>query len=304
MTTTTSDDHQSQQRPEAGGLVLDHLANFVPDMSAAERDLERLGFTLTPLSHQMHRTSPETPLVSAGTANRTAMLERGYLEFLTTTGDTPNADKLKAAMARYTGAHLVCFGTTQPDKVHARLAAQHFDPPPVVALQRDVETESGARATARFSVCRAAPEKMPEGRIQFVEHHTPALIWQKRWLSHANGARGLAAVVVAVADIDEASTRWRHFTGLAVRATGELRVIATARGQVILGTAAAVEQHFGIKPPQVPWIGGAILAVADPRATRRVLDAAGAKLLRETAGRIVVAAPPSIGGILGFQRQA
>jgi hypothetical protein len=301
MTTT---DPAGHQRPPAGALVLDHLAHFLPDMAQAESDLERLGFTLTPLSHQLHRTAPDAPLVSAGTANRTAMLERGYLEFLTTTGDTPNAARLMAAMARYTGTHLVCFGTTQSERVHARLVAHGFAPPPVVALQRDVEAANGDRETARFSVTRAAPERMPEGRIQFVEHHTPELLWQARWVGHANGARTLAAVVIAVPDIDEASTRWRHLTGLAVRATGALRVIATARGQVILGTAEAVERHFGMAPPVLPWIGGPVIGVADLPATRNRLAGSGFTFLRETAGRIVLAAPRSIGGLIGFQQEA
>ena len=298
---TDDDDHARHQRPGDGRLALDHIAHFLPDMTTAERDLARLGFTLTPLSHQIHRVSPDAPPASAGTANRTAMLERGYLEFLTTTGDTPNAAKLKAAMARYTGAHLVCFGTTQPDAVHARLAAQGFEPPPVVALQRDVETAAGATATARFRVVRAGPDRMPEGRIQVVEHVTPDLIWQPRWLRHANGASSLAAVAICVADIDEAALRWHRFTGLPVRASGDLRVIATERGQVLLGSAAGIERHFGATPPHVPWIAGPILGTRDPQASRRMLEAAGARLLRETAGRVVFAAPPSIGGILGFQ---
>ena len=83
-----------------------------------------------------------------------------------------------------------------------------------------------------------------------------------------------------------------------------MRSFEVAKAPRSSGTASAIEQHFGMKPPHVPWIGGPVLGVADPLATRRVLEAAGAKLLRETAGRVVVAAPPSIGGILGFQRQA
>jgi hypothetical protein len=93
-------DVAERQRPEGGRLVIDHVAWFLPDMAAAEAALMRLGFALTPLSHQMHRTSPDAPLASAGTANRCAMLGRGYLEFLATTEDTPNAAKLRAAMAR------------------------------------------------------------------------------------------------------------------------------------------------------------------------------------------------------------
>lgn len=297
-------DSASHQRPPAGGLVLDHIAHFVPEMAAAERDLHQLGFTLTPLSHQMHRTEPGAPLVSAGTANRTAMLARGYLEFLTATGDTANAAKLKAAMARYTGVHLVCFGTGQSDKVHARLVERGFEPPPIVALQREIETEDGGRATARFSVTRAAPEKMTEGRVQFVEHHTPQLIWQDRWLRHANGVKTLAAIVIAVADVDEATTRWRHLTGRAFRATGDVRVIATDRGQAIIGAAGAIATHFGVTPPTLPWIAGPVLGVTNLRTVEAFLRKVDAKFLRETAGRVVIAAPPSLGGILAFQQEA
>ena len=297
-------DSASHQRPPAGGLVLDHIAHFVPDMAAVERALQRLGFTLTPLSHQMHRTEPGAPLVSAGTANRTAMLARGYLEFLTTTGDTANAAKLKAAMTRYTGVHLVCFGTGQSAAVHARLTERGFAPPSSVSLQREVETEDGSRATARFTVTRAAPDKMPEGRIQFVEHHTPQLIWQGRWLGHANGVQSLAAIVIAVSDLDEASARWRHLTGRAVRATGDLRVIVTDRGQAILGSAATIEKHFGTTPPTLPWIAGPVLGVRNLRTTEAFLRKADAQILRETAGRIVIAAPAALGGILAFQQEA
>lgn len=295
-------DAPNHQRPKPGGLVLDHIAHFVPDMAAAERDLERFGFTLTPFSHQSHRAGPDQPVVSAGTANRTAMLARGYLEILTTTGDTPNAARLKAAMARYTGVHLVCFGTAESEAVHARLMQREFDPAPVVHLQRTVEGESGKPTEARFSVTRAAPERMPEGRIQFCEHHTPEAIWQERWLKHANGAQSLLAVAIAVADIDEATQRWCKLTGRTFRATGDLRVIVTDRGQALIGTAAAIERTFGMKPPTLPWIAGPILGVRHLFQTETFLRKAGATVLRDTTGRLVVAAPASLGGVLGFQQ--
>lgn len=299
--TDTAADHQ---RPNPGALVLDHIAHFVPDMAGAERELERLGFTLTPLSHQEHRSAPDQPIVSAGTANRTAMLARGYLEFLTTTGDTPNAARLKAAMARYTGVHLVCFGTAESAKVHSRLLQREFEPPPIVHLQRTVQGEDGKPMEARFSVTRAAPERMPEGRIQFCEHHTPEAIWQPRWLKHPNGVQSLLAVAVAVADIDEATQRWCKLTGRTFRATGDLRVIVTDRGQAILGTAAAIERTFGMKPPTLPWIAGPVLGVRHLFQTETFVRKAGASVLRDTAGRIVIAAPAAIGGIFAFQQDA
>ena len=61
------DDAADAQRPAIGDMVLDHVAHFLPDMAAAEEALGRMGFGLTPLSHQMHRATPDGPLVSAGT---------------------------------------------------------------------------------------------------------------------------------------------------------------------------------------------------------------------------------------------
>jgi spermidine synthase len=93
------------QMPPPGGLSVDHVSHFVPDLGAAARALEALGFTVTPESAQRTQEGP------AGTSNVCVMLEHGYLEFLAPTADTPNAQRLRATMQRYPGVHLCCFGT-------------------------------------------------------------------------------------------------------------------------------------------------------------------------------------------------
>ncbi len=297
----TRTDDASRQRPAPGEIVLDHVAHFLPDMTAAEEALDRLGFAPTPVSHQMHRTEPGGPLVSAGTANRTAMLRRGYLEFLATTGDTPNAAKLRAAMARYTGVHLVCFGTAEAAATQARLVAAGFDPPPAVALQREVARADGTTILARFAVMRAAPDRMPEGRVQFVEHLAPEAIWQPRYLAHPNGALALAGVVLAVEDRTDALARWQRFTGLAGTTQDGCAIVAPARGRVILAEAATIAATYGATPPALPWIAGPVIGVADLAATRARLRRGGIPILRDAAARIVAAAPPALGGLYVFE---
>ena len=178
----------SRQRPSPGTLCLDHVSHFVPDLDAASRALAALGFAVTPVSAQHTQDGP------AGTSNICVMLEEGYLEFLAPTADTPNAARLRAAMQRYAGVHLVCFGTPAAEDEHARLGWHGFEPQPLVHLERPVEID-GKTAAARFKVVRAAPEKMPEGRIQFVEHLTPEVLWQSRYLEHANGVTDRKSVV-------------------------------------------------------------------------------------------------------------
>jgi hypothetical protein len=290
------------QVPPAGSLNLDHVAHFVPQIDAASAAFKRLGFTLTPFSAQSHRLGPDEPLVPAGTGNRCVMLERGYLECLTPTGDTPLAEQLRVAMRRYVGIHLVAFGTGTADVDHARLVQQGFEPLAPVALQRPIETENGI-GTARFTVVRVPPGTMPEGRIQYCQQHTPDLVWQRRWISHANGATALASVLLCVADPAEAATRYSRYTGLAACSFGNTRSIETARGTLIFIDAETVRNTFGTAAPTLPWIAGYALESRDIAATRAYLQTAGVEGRELDDGRIAVTMPQALGGILIFQPQ-
>ena len=194
----------AQQIPPPGGLVVDHVSHFVPDLGAAARALEALGFAVTPVSAQQTQDGP------AGTSNVCVMLEHGYLEFLAPTMDTPNAQRLRATMQRYPGVHLCCFGTPDAEGEHRRLADHGFGPLPIVNLQR----ETAEKNLAKFHVVRAAPEKMPEGRIQFVQHRTPDAIWRPNYLGHTNNVVKLACLFVVADDPVAAGARWAHFSAL------------------------------------------------------------------------------------------
>jgi len=275
-------------------LSIDHVAHFVPDGESAGAELSRLGFTLTPLSAQSHRLQPDGPQVPAGTSNRCVMLRQGYLEFLTPTHDTPNARQLRDAIAHYIGVHLIAFGTSAAEADHARLQRQGFDPLPPVALQRQAETESG-EATARFTVVRVAPATMAEGRIQFCQHHTPEVVWQPRWLAHANHAVGLAGVLVCVTDPAQAARRYSRFTGLAVSESRGTWRLDTARGYILFADPAMLQPALGITPPALPWIAGYLIDSDDMDVTGRVVGG------NAMGNRLRVDLPPALGGMMIFQ---
>jgi len=273
---------------------IDHIAYFLPGIGDAAAALGKLGFTLTPFSAQSHRLEANGPLVPAGTGNRCVMLEHGYLEFLAPTHDTPNAAQLRAAISRYTGVHLVAFGTVTPDADHQRLASAHFAPLPPVALQREVGTEAGM-ATARFTVVRVPPATMAEGRIQYCRHHTPEVVWQQRWMRHANHAIGLAGVVVCVADAAEAARRYARFTGLAARPAGTGWRLDTARGFLLFATPSALENTLGLRAAVLPWIAGPVLDCDDMDAARAATQG------QNLDGRLLVEPDASLGGVMIFQ---
>jgi len=290
----------SAQVPAPGELTLDHLAYFVPHVDASSDALERLGFTLTPFSVQSHRLEPGGPVVPAGTANRCIMLERGYLEFLTPIGDTSVANQLRTAIKRYVGVHSIIFGTSAPDADHARLEKAGFAPLPPVALQREIGTDRDTQI-ARFTVVRTPPGTMAEGRIQYCQHHTPRLLWQDRWLSHANHAVGLHGVFICVADPAEAARRYARYTGLLAQVTGGVWRVATTRGWLLFVDPAALKRGLALEPPSLPWVAGHVLESDDINATGEHLRRAGARVDALGDRRMLVKLPPDLGGCIVFE---
>jgi len=275
----------AQQVPPPGNLFLDHVAHFVPELGAAAHMLEALGFTVTPPSAQQMQDGP------AGTSNVCAMLEHGYLEFLAPTMDTPNAQRLRVSLQRYPGVHLCCFGTPDASGEHRRLADHGFAPPPVVDLQR----ESAEKKAVKFHVVRAAPDKMPEGRIQFVEHRTPETIWLPKYTEHANTATKLACAFVVADDAVAAAARWAHFAALLPRPAGAFVHLPTARGHVLIGGQNSWASLLGDAPAS-PALAGYALECRDPSilVTRCRLLGLALRQLRENL--YAVSLPQALGG--------
>jgi hypothetical protein len=288
------------QTPRAGKLNLDHIAHFVPDLEAASAAFESLGFTLTPRSEQMQRPAGGDSLVPAGAANRCVMLERGYLECLTPTADTEIGNQLRGSIARYTGLHLIAFGTADADADYARLTAEHFAPLPPVDLQRRIGTPTGEE-TARFTVVRVPPGTMAEGRVQYCRQLTPEFLWQSRWTRHPNRATALMGVIVCVENPHDTAARYTRFTGIAATASGDERVIATARGRIVLVTPQAVQRVFRTDPPALPWIAGSILASSDMDATRACIVASGLPHGMLGEQRLYTVPPAALGGLMVFE---
>jgi len=281
-----------RQRPRAGDLCLDHVSHFVPDLDAAAGVLAALGFAVTPVSVQRTQEGP------AGSSNRCVMLGAGYIEVLTPTHDTPTARRMRAAIGHHVGVHLLCFGTPSAESEHARLAAHGFAPLPLVRLSRPVRV-AGRRRLARFSVVRLPPEKMPEGRIQFVEQRTPENLWLAEHLRHPNGVLGLAAAFVVADDPVAVAARFARFAGIIPRPSGPFVRLPTARGDVLVGTRRAWHRLLGAEPPPAPSIAGYALAFRDPAKFAARCRRAGITVKRRGA-LYAVHLPPVLGGTCLF----
>jgi Glyoxalase-like domain len=263
---TQTPDDIDRRLPVGDEIFLDHVGHFVADPDGAARALAQAGFAPTPASVQVNPDPGAGPPQKTGTGNVTAMLDRGYIEFLFKTADTPLAQQFEAAMARYRGLHLVAFAVADAAATHARLANAGFRLQPVVDMRRPVGTADGEDIAA-FSIVRPAPGEMPEGRIQVLTHRTEHTVWQERWLSHRNGATALLDVVVAEADVADAADRFQRFLGRRAAFDRFGQSITLDRGRIQLVSPAMLNQLLpGLEIPALPFIcayGVAVRSLAE-----------------------------------------
>ncbi len=264
-----------RQLPGGEEIFLDHVGHFVADAEAASRAMIRAGFAPTPISIQTDGGQ------LTGTGNVTAMMQRGYIEVLFKTADTALGREFDAARSRYSGLHLIAFAVADAKAAREQLASAGFRVRPLVELRRPVATAAG-EAEAAFTVTRVEDGEMREGRIQYLTHHTEDSVWQKRWLTHSNGAKALLDVVVAVADVDEAAARYVRFLRHEAVPTNMGRGIFLERGGVQLVNGS------------LPFIGAYAVRVDSLAGAEHELLAGGSK--PERRGRTLVAAfPPELG---------
>ncbi len=267
-----------RQLPEGNEIFLDHVGHFVRDPEDAAAALKRTGFTPTPRSVQVAPDGSPT-----GTGNVCAMFTRGYVEVLFKTADTALGREFEAALAHHPGLQLAAFAVADAGAFHRRLGEAGFRTRPLASFQRPVGTEAGT-ATAAFTVARVETGEMAEGRIQALTHHTEDAVWQPRWLAHPNGALGLASLVIAVADVDEAAGRFARFTSRPATRTRSGQCVQLDRGRIDLVTPnafAAVLPELTI--PSLPFMGAYGVMVTSLDAAEATLRNGGISLRRVDA---------------------
>jgi Glyoxalase-like domain len=180
-----------------------------------------LGFTLSPPSRHEVTTVAGGPLVPSCTANRCAYFGESFIELIGIVDDTapdpwralPLIDPERGG---YQGLRGASFGVTDSDAALARLSAAGLAGSGVLSLRRPVDTPDGPR-TMRARSVHIDRSKSTEGILHTAEHLTPEYVHQPRYLTHANGARWLDAVLLVVEDGELAGYRDRYGAALIFR---------------------------------------------------------------------------------------
>jgi hypothetical protein len=192
------------RRRQVSSIALDHVGVVTDDLHVLAEQYEQLGFTLTLLARQE----------DGRIGNRCAMLRRSYIELLAVVDPTAKSATLDRFLERYAGIHIMAFSIDDPQSALTRLRGAGIDVAGISQLSRVIDDTHPAAGRARFALIQT-PEQ-PEGRINLVHHLTPELLWQERFLMHANGAEALDEVVIVVAEPAETAARFSRLVGCAV----------------------------------------------------------------------------------------
>jgi hypothetical protein len=270
----------------AAAVALDHLGVAARDLGPLTAAYERLGFALSPVAQQSGRRTPGGPVELFGSGNRCAFLRHGYIELIAILDPALFPNGLDRFLARYAGLHIVALAMQDEAANLERLRAEGVALPGVSYLERPVEPGG---PTARFA--RLPLPDAPEGRLQLIRHLTPELIWDRRWMDHANKADALIGVILAADPVEETAARLSRLAGLplAPDPAGGHRLtlpgLAGAAGPEapaiettlrILPPAALPRVLPGVEAPALPFVAGMVVRTADGNAAvRRLLAERG-----------------------------
>jgi hypothetical protein len=251
----------------ASAVALDHVGVAAPDLAPLAAAYERLGFTLSPVAQQSGRRAPGQPVEQFGSGNRCAFLRHGYIELIAILDP---------------GLHILALAMQDEEANLDRLRRAGLPVPGVAYLERPVEPGGPIAQFARLPLPDA-----PEGRLQLIRHLTPELVWQPRWMDHANGAVALESVLLTSANPAGTAARLSRLAGLPLEpdpAGGYRLVLPGAAGAagpqapVMQTTLRILEEtvipHLlpGVEVPSLPFMAGMVVRTGDGNAAaRRVL---------------------------------
>jgi len=263
-------------------VALDHVGVAARDLGTLAAAYERLGFTLSPVAQQSGRRAPGLPVERFGSGNRCAFLRHGYIELIAILDPDLFDNGLNGWLARYPGLHILALAMQDEEANLDRLRRAGLPVPGVAYLERPVEPGGPIAQFARLPLPDA-----PEGRLQLIRHLTPELVWQPRWMDHANGAVALESVLLTSANPAGTAARLSRLAGLPLEpdpAGGYRLVLPGAAGAAgpqapltqttlrILEEAAIPRLLPGVEVPCLPFMAGMVVRTGDGNAAaRRVL---------------------------------
>lgn len=275
---------------------VDHLLVGVRDLEAAREAYTRLGFTCTPRGSH----------IGWGTANYCIMFERDYVELLGIVDPAQFTNRLDEFLVRREGLMALAFATSDARAAQAELVAAGIGAEPPRDLARNLELPEGV-VQPRFEIVGLPATATPALPSFLCRHLTPELVRRPEWLVHANGARAIAAVTVAVEELRALEAAYARLLGAgAITPTDDMLTVRAGNVSLVFVTPT----DFGLLYPEIefdvsaglPLIAGMTVVVADPGLTAATLDDGGIAHVRGGRDSLVVPPSETCGVVIEFSR--
>lgn len=279
-----------------------HTGILTRDLDGLEQAYSSLGFTLSPRSRHLLGGRPGQAPVPGCTANRCALFGGSYIELLGIVDESaPDPWNTRAMADEYEGLKLINLDTGDAEATDRRLTGMGLRTSGVLDLERDVDTEEGPR-TVRARAVHLDPRATPEGHVGFAQHLTRRYVHQPRYLTHPNGARGLAAVLMVVADAElgAVTDRYARILGTAPGQEGPVTVLDAGAARLRIVRASDAEGVLPGEPvPASSYLAALTVAVDDVHRARALVEDGGTAT-RPAAGGFFVSARDAYGAGLFF----
>ncbi|HEY5597434.1 MAG TPA: VOC family protein [Kiloniellales bacterium] len=273
---------------------IDHAIVGVRDLEAARRTYAHLGFVISPRGRH----------TGWATANYCIMFPNDYVELLGIVDATQFTNNLDRFLAVREGLMGLAYASDDAAAAAATLRRGGIAADGPKDLKRTLDLPQGTAQPA-FKLTYLPAEVSPAAPSFICQHLSRALVWQKPWLAHDNGARGILSVTGVVADPGAAAVAYARLFGPAAVSAGRGGVNVDVGGAVLrLVTAEGVGRLYPglaeVPDHPRPWLCGMRLAVEAVTATAAAFDARGVAYFRDGEQGLRVAPEMACGVVLEF----
>lgn len=283
---------------------LDHLVHLVRDLDAAGELYDLIGFTVGPRNHHPW-----------GTHNRIVQLPGFFIELLEVAepDKIPESTDTQFSFGAYNrdflarngeGFSMLALEGTDPQGDHDAFAAAGYGDVSVFDFSRTARRPDGQDVEVGFSLAFANEPGEPDAAFFTVKQLRPENFWIPAMQRHANGATGVAGVVLVAEQPTEHLAFVEALCGVAPRrATDFWYVTKTPRGDIDIMSRALFCERFGGPAPAGEGLRiGAIRFVSPGTEGMRRGLAARRMIEEKIAGLVVVPPHAAMGGVLVFDR--
>ena len=211
---------------------IDHIVHAVANLDAAAATYEAMGFTLTPRAQ--HAWGTANRLIQFPDKSFIEVLEIERPELIPGHGfdETPPRFSFGAYtrdfLADGEGLSMLVLSGDDSRGDAARFAEAGLGGYAPFDFERQARQPDRSEVTVAFSLAFATSNEMPRAAGFTCHNRFPENFWKPKYQQHANGAEGLAEVVMVSAEPGEQRPFFESFTG--VEATAEESGLAFALG--------------------------------------------------------------------------